>query len=111
VSRRARRRTRRRADAAKTPDPFGRIFAATARQHHHVIMDWAAGSGPKRFLVPYVSLGETRVPSSAARYAREDRATMIWDTTPHRLDDPVSAAERRIWTTPSTVPTTSLRDR
>ncbi|MGW7542325.1 carboxylesterase/lipase family protein [Streptomyces sp. NPDC054770] len=30
------------------------------------------------------------------RYTQERRATMTWDTTPHTLDDPLSA-ERRIW--------------
>ncbi|MFE9605642.1 carboxylesterase/lipase family protein [Streptomyces hokutonensis] len=37
------------------------------------------------------------------RYTNKRRTTMTWDTTPHTLDDPLSA-ERRIWTGSPTTP-------
>ncbi|MGW3108939.1 hypothetical protein [Streptomyces sp. NPDC001100] len=36
-------------------------------------------------------------------YTDKRRTTMTWDTTPHALDDPLSA-ERRIWTGSPTTP-------
>ncbi|MEV6483441.1 carboxylesterase family protein [Streptomyces sp. NPDC051576] len=37
------------------------------------------------------------------RYTNKRRTTMTWDTTPHTLDDPLSA-ERRIWTARAATP-------